>query len=149
MIGLTIALLVVRIEAPLTSPGDACELGRLAIEDLRPVHAGATYVEVAPKRSELLKLCPELRRYLPKGIAAADVNARSCASGKVTAIRCHGVHSGVYLIDRPRTIAGPDHAAVEVWFQCGGACGRGYIIFFVRTAQGWRRDGKTVPIAVS
>jgi len=149
MIGLTIALLAVRIDAPLLSPREACALGRLAIEDLRPVYAGATYVEVDPERSELLKICPELRRYLPKGIVAADANVRSCPSGRVTATRCHGPHSGIYTIERPRAVAGPDHAAIEVWFQCGGACGRSYINFFVRTAQGWRRDGKPVPGAVS
>lgn len=142
MIGLTVALLMVRIDTPLTSPRDAGELGRLSIAELRPVGGRKTYIELNPKRSELLRLCPELRRYRPKNVVAADANARLCASGKVTSRRCHGPRSGVYSIDRPRIVAETDHAVTEVSFQCGGTCGRGYVIFYVRTAKGWHRDGE-------
>lgn len=149
MIGLTIALLMMRIEAPLTSPSAACELGRLVIADLRPVYAGNTYVEVDPRRSELMKLCPNLHMYRPRGIAVAGPKARFCVSAKATAVRCQDTHSGIYTIERPRTVASPSHAAVEVWFQCGGTCGRGYIYFYVRNAKGWHRDGEPVPAGVS
>lgn len=149
MIGLTIALLMMRIEAPLTSPSDACELGRLVIADLRPVYAGNTYVEVDPRKSELMKLCPDLHMYRPKGVAVASPHVRSCVSGKVTPVRCQSMHSGIYTIEQPRTVAAPNHAAVEVWFQCGATCGRGYIYFYVRNAKRWRRDGEPVPAGVS
>ncbi len=146
MLMIMMGALMMRIDTPLAPPSDACEIGRLAVADLRPAPSSETYLEVDLAHSELIKLCPALGPQLPQGIAAANARARSSATGKRP---WRGARATVYTIEIPRLVADRDHAAAEVWLRCGGLCGRGHILFYVRTTKGWRRDGKPTPSWVS
>ena len=129
-----------------TAPADVCELGRVIVQDLPPavpdpIDVGY-YVDSGPSRSGLLALCPNLREKLPAGYAIADYTAWARANihaplpGRPTAPAI------IYTIGVPKLAADAQSATVEMTVTCTGLCGQGLVASYIRTRDGWRRDGQ-------
>ena len=130
-----------------------CEVGRLALRDLAVIEKNPgveTYYQVGgPDHRDLLDACPNLRSALPGNFPLADDKARARASVHVPvpgpALR--GVF--IYQIDVPELSDDQTKAIVHFNYECSGLCGGMTDAHYVRTKQGWRRDGGFIPVSVS
>lgn len=131
-----------------------CEVGRLALRDLAVIEKNAgveTYYQAGGPdlHRDLLDACPNLRSALPKNFPLADDKARARASVHVPvpgpALR--GVF--IYQIDVPELSDDQTKATVHFYYECSGLCGGMTDAHYVRTKQGWRRDGGFIPVSVS
>jgi len=147
------ALLTAAAPAAATSKA-ICEVGRVALRDLAVIEKNPrieTYYEAGgpDHHRDLLDACPNLRRDLPASFPLADAQARARANVHVPvpgpALR--GVF--IYQIDVPELSDDQSKAIVHFNYQCSGLCGGMTDAHYVRTKQGWRRDGGFIPVAVS
>ena len=130
-----------------------CEVGRLALRDLAVIEKNPgveTYYQVGrPGHRDLLDACPNLRSALPTNFPLADDKARARASVHVPvpgpALR--GVF--IYQIDVPELSDDQTKAIVHFNYECSGLCGGTTDAHYVRTKQGWQRDGGFIPVSVS
>jgi len=130
-----------------------CELGRIVLRDLAVIEKNPgveTYYQVgSPGHRDLLDACPNLRSALPTNFPLADDKARARASVHVPvpgpALR--GVF--IYQIDVPELSDDQTNAIVHFNYECSGLCGGTTDAHYVRTKQGWQRDGGFIPVSVS
>ncbi len=127
-----------------------CELGRVVVADLPPPSdPGIYFIETNPAQDGLMKKCPHLAHKLPAGYAAADNDARSRAARHVPTPGPQRPPAVIATIGVPLIAADGRSATVKVTTECSGMCGSGMLYRYVRTAKGWRRDGKPSPMWVS
>lgn len=127
-----------------------CELGRVVVADMPPPSdPGIYFIETNPAQDGLMKMCPHLAHKLPAGYAAADDDARSRAAEHVPTPGPQRPPAVIATIGVPLIAADGRSATVKVTTECSGMCGSGMLYRYVRTAKGWRRDGKPSPIWVS
>jgi len=131
-----------------------CEVGRVALRDLAVIEINRgveTYYEVGgpDHHRDLLDACPTLRRNLPASFPMADDQARARANVHVPVPGppLRGVF--IYQIDVPELSDDQTKATVHFNYQCSGLCGGMTDAHYVRTKQGWRREGGFIPVAVS
>lgn len=136
-----VVILGMMVGAAQPGGGALCGVGRAALVDLPSTSAKNEYVETNPKRSVLMKLCPQLRHSLPDGYAAADDDARARASQHYPRPGPPPPWAGVYTIGAPVMAADGQSATVAISWECSGPCGSDTVSRYVRTAEGWRRDG--------
>ena len=131
-----------------------CQVGRVALHDLAAIEKNPgveTYYEAGgpDHHRDLLDVCPNLRRDLPASFPMADDQARARANVHVPvpgpALR--GVF--IYQIDVPELSDDQTKATVHFNYQCSGLCGGMTDAHYVRSKQGWRRDGGFIPVTVS
>lgn len=137
------------IEAALPSNGAPCDIGRAVIADLPSDRTRTEYVETDPRRSGLMKLCPQLGHSLPGGYLAADDGARARASQHVPTAGAPPPWAGIYTIGAPVLSADGRSATVAITWECSGPCGSETVSRYVRTEHGWQRDGKPEILSVS
>ena len=149
---LFLALLSVTASGATTSKA-ICEVGRLALRDLAVIEKNPgveTYYQVGrPGHRDLLDACPNLRSALPTNFPLADDKARARASVHVPVPgpSLRGVF--IYQIDVPELSDDQTKAIVHFNYECSGLCGGMTDAHYVRTKQGWQRDGGFIPVSVS
>lgn len=137
------------LTAPPTSSKSVCAIGRAVLADMRPWGGDESYLETDPDRSGLMKLCPDLRDALPKGYRAADADARSRADIHAPVPGPRPVAAYIYAVGSPVMAADGRSATVEIVCTCTGLCGSASRSRYIRTPQGWRRQGKPRMLWVS
>jgi hypothetical protein len=127
-----------------------CQLGRVVLADMpsKP-DAGMYYFETDPTREGLVHECPQLARHLPQGYNPADDDARSRAAEHVPTPRPSRPPAVIYTLGVPVIAADGHSATVTITSECSGLCGGSAVYRYVRTPQGWRRDGKPRSLWVS
>lgn len=135
-------ILGLMMQAAQPGSGALCDVGRAVLVDLPSTSAKNEYVETAPERSGLMKLCPQLRHGLPDGYAAADDDARARASQHYPTSAPPPPWAGIYTVDAPVMAADGQSATVAISWECSGPCGSDTVNRYIRTAGGWRREGK-------
>ncbi len=135
----------VRASAPdRTTSSEMCQVGRAALQDLPAFNANRSYASyyASPDsvRKDLLDVCPELRRLVPKGYPFADDDARARAGSHVPVPgESNPPATEIFAIDPPRVSRDGKTAMVTMRYECSGLCG-GYTEFiYLRTAAGWRQ----------
>jgi hypothetical protein len=129
------------MQAAQPGSGALCEVGRAALVDLPSTNAKNEYVETDPKRSGLMKLCPQLRQSLPNGYVAVNDDARARASQHYPTSAPPPPWAGIYSVDAPVMAADGQSATVAISWECSGPCGSDTVSRYIRTAKGWRREG--------
>jgi hypothetical protein len=129
-----------------TAPADICELGRVIVHDLPPavpdpVNVGY-YVDGSSSRSGLLALCPNLREKLPAGYSIADYSAWARANNHAPLPGRSTAPAIIYTVGAPKLAADARSATVDMTVTCTGLCGQGLVAFYIRTRDGWRRNGQ-------
>lgn len=146
MLGLAFVLLM--SPAPASDP--VCEVGRVAIaEFLTPASAGSDsfYGKVHPNEPDLLDACPDLATKLPQGYSIVDDKARKRASE--LGFDRPGKPASIHSIGIPEISADGQSATVDYAVVCGGLCGAGQQAKYVRTLNGWKREGGLLTLWVS
>ena len=134
-------ILGMMMQAAQPGSGALCEVGRAALVDLPSTNAKNEYVETDPKRSGLMKLCPQLRQSLPNGYVAVNDDARARASQHYPTSAPPPPWAGIYSVDAPVMAADGQSATVAISWECSGPCGSDTVSRYIRTAKGWRREG--------
>ena len=146
--------IVALLATPLPNKGgqarSVCQLGRVVLTDMpsKP-DAGTYYIKTDPTREGLLHECPQLARRLPQGYKPADADARSRAAEHVPTPGPSRPPAVIYTIGVPVIAANARSATVTITSECSGLCGGSTVYRYVRTSQGWRRDGKPRTLWVS
>ncbi|MBN8808190.1 MAG: hypothetical protein J0I47_08130 [Sphingomonas sp.] len=130
-----------------------CEVGRAALRDTWPARVAdaakrdtTNYVDVEHR---LFAACPMLRAEVPAGYTIADADAWARASVHVPVQGRQVDPAFIAWIDVPNVAADGKSATVQVGYDCTGLCGGGALFRYVRTPQGWRRDGQPLSQWVS
>lgn len=135
------------------APKAICEVGRVALRDLAVVEINRgveTYYEIgASGHHDLLEACPQLRSKLPATFPLADAQARARASAHVPVPGPPLRGFFLYQIDVPELSDDQTKAVVHFNYQCSGLCGGMTDAHYVRTPNGWKRDGGFFPVIVS
>ena len=134
-------ILGMMMQAAQPGSGALCEVGRAALVDLPSTNAKNEYVETNPKRSGLMKLCPQLRQSLPNGYVAVNDDARARAGQHYPTSAPPPPWAGIYSVDVPVMAADGQSATVAISWECSGPCGSDTVSRYIRTAKGWRREG--------
>lgn len=131
---------------------DMCDLGRVALRDLpaaEPVNGeGVSFID-ASRPDGLMHACPALQHELPAGYALADDAARARASVHAPTPGQQVTPATIYTIDLPKLAADGKAATVAMQYDCTGLCGGGFLTHYVRTSDGWRRQGDRQMLWVS
>lgn len=146
MLGLAFALLILQA----SDPNPVCEVGKAAIgEFLKPPSAGTDvfYGKTDLKEADLLDACPDLTAQLPSGYPIADDEARRRTSE--LGFERLGKPASIVSIGVPKISADGQSATVDIGIVCGGLCGTGHQATYVRTPNGWKREGGMLLIWVS
>jgi hypothetical protein len=131
-----------------------CEVGRLALRDLPTINTNRTfdayYAGVDTTHQDLLEVCPELTNDVPEGYPLADADARSRASVHAPPLSGQRIREAfIYSINIPQVSADSKTAIVQMGYSCTGLCGAGFEAVYVRTNQGWKRQGEIRNLFVS
>lgn len=146
MLALIASLVAGVVAADAAIPAVVCEIGRVALQDLPSRNPGSVdftyYVDVDPGRPSLMQSCPELRENLPTGYLVADAAAWSRANLSAPIPGQHIPPAFIYTLGIPKISADGKSAIVEWRYECTGLCGGGLVSRYIRTSQGWRRNGE-------
>ncbi len=132
-------------------PYEVCQVGRVALQDLPAFNVNRNYASYYAasdtNRTDLLDVCPELRRLVPEGYPAADDEARARASDHVPIPFQRDLRAvEIFSIDPPLISSDGKTALVTMRYECSGLCG-GYTEFqYVRTTAGWHKDKANVVV---
>ena len=150
MLFMIVSLLTAPMAAQVVPSKSICDVGRAILADMLPGGGDESYLETDPERSGLMKLCPGLRAALPKGYRTVDDDARSRADIHAPILDQPSPKAAyIYAIGAPVIAADGRSATVEILCTCTGLCGSATRSRYIRTPQGWRRDGKPRMLWVS
>lgn len=132
-----------------------CELGRVAIADLKSLDAPAArdqrfYSRPTPGRPDLLTICPMLEQELRPELPVADEAAMARASaieGMPGSSRL--VRTAILRIEPPSLAPDGKSATVEMSYRCPGLCAAGFKTRYIRARRGWQREGRIDPTWIS
>ncbi|KTT97990.1 hypothetical protein NS355_10240 [Sphingomonas yabuuchiae] len=144
-----VSLLIAPMAAQPAPSKSVCDVGRAILADMRPWAGDETYLETDPERSGLMKLCPDLRTVLPSGYRMVNDDARRRADIHAPLPGPRPIAAYIYAIGSPIIATDGRSATVEVLCTCTGLCGSATRSRYIRTPQGWRRDGKPRMLWVS
>jgi hypothetical protein len=146
MLALITALIAAPVAQKAAMPAEICEVGRAALRDLRTVNQNrqfdAYYAGADPHHQDLLEACPELQSELPTGYPLADDDARARAAIHVPQPGNAPRPAFIYAINVPEISADLKRATVRMGYSCTGLCGAGFEARYVRTRNGWQRQGE-------
>ncbi len=146
MLALIASLVAGVVAADALTPAVVCEIGGVALQDLPSLDPNPSdftyYVDADPRRPGLMQSCPALREKLPTGYLIADAAAWSRANLPAPIPGQHIPPAFIYTFGIPKISADGKLATVEWRYKCTGLCGGGLVSQYVRTSQGWRREGE-------
>ena len=149
MLTLLVALSAVSAAPNQAASVETCRVGRAALEDLPAFNVNRNYASyyASPdtNRTDLLDVCPKLRRAVPAGYPFADDEARARVHGPIPGQNTPP-YTMIFAIDPPRVSADGKSAIVTMRYECSGLCG-GYTDFrYTRDRKGWRQEKAEVQV---
>jgi hypothetical protein len=120
---------------------EVCKVGRVALRDLPLLESNNvldTYYDGATSdESDLLEMCPQLRRDIPARFPIADDQARARTSVHVPVPGAPVRGTFIYRIAVPEFSEDLSKATVHFIYSCSGLCSGTTDAHYVRTPAGW------------
>lgn len=153
MLAWVIASMVAPVAPNTPTPSDVCEVGRAALRDLPTINQNrgfdTYYAGADSQHRDLLEVCPELQSQLPTGYPLANDDARARAAIHAPAPGDQPRPAFIYAIEVPEISNDRKTATVHMGYSCTGLCGAGFEARYVRTSEGWQRQGEVRMLFVS
>jgi hypothetical protein len=130
-----------------------CDVGRVALHDLpavvRDPKYDMYYAGEDRSQQDILSICPKLKNEIPADYSLSDDDARRRAS-VVAPIPGHFIKpASIYSISVADLSEDQKMATVHFNLSCTGLCGGRSEAKYIRTPQGWQRQGEIRTLYVS
>lgn len=138
--------------APLPGSDQAsvtCDISRTEIRAALQGNRDPQFELYLDPGSPALASCPALHQEKPGGTGLADDDAWARANVHAPRPGIKVKEAKIFSIGAPQFTSDMQSATVKVSYTCTGLCGGGWTVRYVRTADGWRRDGYVGPIYIS
>ena len=153
MIVLIMGSLATAVSPAVGTSATICDVGRVALHDLPVVVRNSKYdtyyAGSGRSQQDILSVCPKLRNEIPAEYRLSDDDARRRASVGAPIPGHFTKPASIYSISVANLSDDQKMATVHFNLSCTGLCGGRSEAKYVRTSQGWQRQGEIRTLYVS